>query len=86
MGKPLYKSLYVIARKRDDGMTYGILRNRPSNLVNCFDTPEEALEHSKEYGSLVGDEIVLDIGLLLDQGIKRKGKFLDASVRYEPED
>ncbi|MBU1199833.1 MAG: hypothetical protein KKF46_07590 [Nanoarchaeota archaeon] len=80
MGKPLYKSLYVIAGKREEG-TYGIMRQRPSNAVNCFDEPEEA-ERARIEDDSVLETIVVDIGLLLDTNIKRKGNTLDTSVKY----
>lgn len=83
MGKPLYKSLYVIAGKREDG-TYGLMRTA-ADTVYCFDTPEEANRN----GTRFFGEIILDIGLLVDPKIKRcKGKYrnqIDVSKRLKRE-
>jgi len=81
MGKPLYESLYVIAGKRKNG-TFGILRNRPFDTVDCYDTSEEA-EKAREERKSVGETVVMDIGLLVDKNIPRKGNALDASVRIQ---
>ena len=81
MEKPLYQSLYVLAGKREDG-TYGIMRNRPLDTVDCFDTAEEA-ERVRSQRTGVIETIVIDIGLLVDSNIKREGNTIDASVRVQ---
>ena len=81
MEKSLWESLYVIAGKIEDG-TFGIFRNRPTDTVNCYDTPEEAEEARKKKNS-VYETIVIDIGLLVARNIPRKGNTLDASVRIK---
>tara|TARA_Y100000310_G_scaffold322311_1_gene381203 strand:+ start:1423 stop:1707 length:285 start_codon:yes stop_codon:yes gene_type:complete len=84
MTKELYKSTYVIAKKRRDG-TYGILRDTPINKVDCFRTPEEAEKHRDK--NCASEEIVIDIGLIIDPNLRpsgrgiRGGKSLDVSPR-----
>ena len=81
MTKPLYKSLYVLAGKREDG-TYGILRNPACDTVRCFDTPAEAKTASQR-ACLTFEPISIDIGLLVDPKIKREGNLIDISERVK---
>ena len=75
MTKPLYKSLYVIAGQREDG-TYGIMRNTPSDTVDCFDTPQGALCNMRERDPFL-QFVAIDIGLLVNSNIKKKGDVIE---------
>lgn len=77
MGKQIYKPLYVIAGKRENG-TWGLMRTL-GKIVYGYTNIKEVKRERKDYKSSIYETIIVDVGAIVDPNINRTNKRIDIS-------